>query len=176
MFRPCFAVALLSSSLLCGSAHAADKLIFQFGWVPGGDRAAYYLAKKEGLFAAQGLDVELRSGKGSTDTLSKLAAGSADMGEGGLDALFHAKAQTEMPVTAVMSVYTDPPEVLITTTDSGISSLKDVAGKRVATSALQFGQRPMAFPVAIERRRSRQGESAEGRRDRDDADAGNRPR
>ena len=138
--------AIVGSVLLAACpAGAAEKIIFQFGWLPGGDRAAYYVASHAGLFAAEQLEVQLLAGKGSTDALTKIATGAADMGEGGLDALFTAKLQNEVPVTAVMPVYTKPPDALVTTTASGIKSLKDVAGKSVATSPFTSSNGPWPF-------------------------------
>jgi len=138
--------AVLGSALLAaGQASAAEKIVFQFGWLPGGDRAAYYLASQAGLFAAEGLEVQLLAGKGSTDALTKIATGVADMGEGGLDALLTAKVQSDVPVTAVMPVYTKMPDALATTVESGIKSLKDVAGKKVATSPFTSSNGPWPF-------------------------------
>lgn len=136
----------LGLALMSGTAAiAADKVTMQFGWVPGGDRAAYYVAKEAGLFAAEGLDVQLLSGKGSNDAITKVATGVADFGEGGLDALLRAKLQNDVPVTAVMPVYTKAPDALVTTPASGIKSLKDVTGKKVATSPFTSSNGPWPF-------------------------------
>jgi NitT/TauT family transport system substrate-binding protein len=136
----------LGLALLSGTAAlSADKVTMQFGWVPGGDRAAYYIAKEAGLFAAEGLDVQLLGGKGSNDAITKVATGVADFGEGGLDALLRAKLQTDVPVTAVMPVYTRAPDALVTTAGSGIKSLKDVAGRKVATSPFTSSNGPWPF-------------------------------
>lgn len=120
--------------LLAGRAMAADAVTMQFGWLPGGDRAAYYLAREAGLFAAENLDVRLLAGKGSTDAITKVATGTADFGEAGLDAILTARAGTAVPIVAVMPVYTNAPDALVTTERSGIKNLADVRGKRVATS------------------------------------------
>lgn len=131
--------------LVPAQALALDKVTMQFGWVPGGDRAAYYLAKEAGLFKAEGLDVQLIGGKGSTDAITKVATGAADFGEGGLDALLRARLTSNVPVTAVMPVYTKAPDALFTTTASGIKTLKDVAGKKVATSPFTSSNGPWPF-------------------------------
>jgi NitT/TauT family transport system substrate-binding protein len=146
MMRAWTTAAILGSALVvAGPAASAEKVVFQFGWLPGGDRAAYYLASHVGLFAAEGLDVQLLPGKGSTDALTKIATGVADMGEGGLDALLTAKVQNEIPVTAVMAIYTKAPDALVTTTASGIKTLRDVTGKTVATSPFTSSNGPWPF-------------------------------
>ncbi len=165
--------AIVGSILLAaGPAGAAEKIIFQFGWLPGGDRAAYYVASHAGLFAAEQLEVQLLAGKGSTDALTKIATGAADMGEGGLDALFTAKLQNEVPVTAVMPVYTKPPDALVTTTASGIKSLKDVGGKSVATSPFTSSNGPWPFLLQMNGVSSFIGQDDQRRPGRPRADAG----
>jgi NitT/TauT family transport system substrate-binding protein len=143
------AAVVVWALLAAGPAIAVEKIIFQFGWLPGGDRAAYYLASHAGLFSAEGLEVQLLAGKGSTDALTKIATGVAEMGEGGLDALLTAKLQNEVPVTAVMPVYTKAPDALVTTTASGIRTLKDVAGKTVATSPFTSSNGPWPFLLEL---------------------------
>jgi NitT/TauT family transport system substrate-binding protein len=114
-------------------------------WLPGGEFAAYFLASHAGLFAAEGLDVQLIAGKGATETLTQIATGAADMGTAGLDALLHAKLQNDVPVTAVMAFYSKMPDALVTTAESGIKSLKDVSGKKIATSPFSSSNGPWPF-------------------------------
>jgi NitT/TauT family transport system substrate-binding protein len=134
-------LALLATT----AGRAAEKVTMQFGWLPGGDRAAYYVAKEHGLFAAEGLEVRLMSGRGSNEAITKVATGVADFAEGGLDALLRAKLTNNVPVTAVMPVYSKAPDALVTTSASGIKSLRDVAGKKVATSPFTSSNGPWPF-------------------------------
>jgi len=136
---------LALSLVLAPSAFAADAVTFQFSWLPGGDRAAYYLAVEEGLFAEEDLDVTLVAGRGSSDAITKVATGAADLGEGGLDALLTAKLEGDIPVIAVMPVYTKAPDGLVTTTESGITGIADLAGKRVGTSPFTSSNGPWPF-------------------------------
>jgi len=116
-------------------------------WLPAGDKAVPYLGVQDGLFAAEGLDVTVQSGRGSSDVVTKLGTGAADLGTGGLAALLQARAQTPVAVKAVMSIYTLQPDAIFTTEDSGISSLKDVAGKTVATAT--FSSSNVAWPLVL---------------------------
>lgn len=136
---------LLAATLSAGPALAAEKIVFQFSWLPTGDRAGYYLAKDAGFFAAEGLDVQLVSGKGSTDAITKVATGVAQMAEGGLDALLTAKVQGPVPVTAVMPVFTKAPDSLAARKSAKIASLADLAGKTVATSPFTSSNGPWPF-------------------------------
>ncbi len=143
-------IALAGLALLIGAnvpALAAEKVVFMIDWLPAGDKAVSYLGVQKGLFAAEGLDVTIQSGRGSSDVVTKLGTGAADMGTGGLAALLQARAQTPVPVKAVMSIYTLQPDAIFTTEDSGISSLKDVAGKTIATAT--FSSSNVAWPLLL---------------------------
>jgi len=129
------------------SALAADKVIFMLDWLPAGDKAAPYVAQAKGLFAAQGLDVTILSGRGSSDVVTKLATGAGDMGTGGLAALLQARAESNVPVKAVASVYTMQPDAIFTTDSSGINSLKDIAGKKIATAT--FSSSNVVWPLLL---------------------------
>jgi NitT/TauT family transport system substrate-binding protein len=115
-------------------AVAAEKVLFMIDWLPAGDKAVPYLGVQSGLFAAEGLEVTIQSGRGSSDVVTKLGTGAADMGTGGLAALLQARAEAPVPVKAIASIYTIQPDALFTTEKSGIGSIKDVVGKTIATA------------------------------------------
>ena len=82
MQRTFFAVLI---ALAAVPAAAQQKLDFILNWVPGGDHAPYYYAKKLGLYAKEGIDLNLEPGKGSALATQKVGAGAnpiglADMG------------------------------------------------------------------------------------------------
>jgi NitT/TauT family transport system substrate-binding protein len=79
--------------------------------------------------------------------LTKLATSVADAGEVGFDTFVSAKAEGVMPVTAVMPYFTKPADSILTTTTSGIATLKDVVGRSVATSP--FANSTQAWPVFL---------------------------
>ena len=142
--------ALAGLVLLIGAnapAVAAEKVVFMIDWLPAGDKAVPYLGVQDGLFAAEGLDVTIQSGRGSSDVVTKLGTGAADMGTGGLAALLQARAQTPVAVKAVASIYTLQPDAIFTTDGSGISSLKDVVGKTVATAT--FSSSNVVWPLVL---------------------------
>src|SRR3982751_3850749 len=47
------------------SAAAQQKIDFILNWVPGGDHAPYYYAKKLGWYQKEGIDLNLEQGKGA---------------------------------------------------------------------------------------------------------------
>jgi NitT/TauT family transport system substrate-binding protein len=130
------------------SANAADKVVFQLDWVPGGDKSAIYSAINHGFFKDEGLEVTLQSGRGSSDAISKLAAGTSDVGVAGIAALMTAVAEGNAPVKAVMSIYSKEPDALLTVKGSSIKSIKDVAGKTIATAT--FSSSNALWPVMLQ--------------------------
>lgn len=130
----CLAGALAFTALNGSTVFAADAVKFQLDWLPGGDKAPIYVGIKKGFFKDADLDVTVASGRGSTDAISKLATGNADLGLSDLVALLMAKAQNDVPVSAVYSVFSKAPHAFFVPSNSDIKSVKDVAGKRIATS------------------------------------------
>ena len=112
--------ALALAMTFSETALAAESVSFLLDWLPAGDKAAVYLGVEKGLFEAEGIKVTIQSGRGSSDVVTKLATGSADMGTGGLAALLQAKATDNVPVKAVMSIYTMQPDAIFTTKESGM--------------------------------------------------------
>lgn len=126
--------AAAAALMLPFSANAADKVSFQLDWLPGGDKAAVYVCIERGFCEEAGLDVTIEQGRGSSEALTKLATGNADIGNAGLGALMAARATEGIGVTAVMSYYNKGPHAFFTLEGSGIESFADVKGKKVATS------------------------------------------
>jgi len=147
-----FKKTLLASALFAlfsQTALAADKVRWLNDWLPAGDKAAIYLGVEQGLFAAEGIEVEIASARGGSDVVTKLATNSADFGSAGLASLLQAKAQGEVPVVAVAPIYNKQPDAFFTTEGSGINSFKDIVGKTVATPT--FSASNVVWPLLLER-------------------------
>ena len=151
MIRSWLKSSVIVAALLV-SAHAgavaAEKITFMIDWLPSGDKAVPYLGVQKGLFAAEGLEVTIQSGRGSSDVVTKLGTGTADIGTGGLSALLQAKAESKVPVKAIYSIYTLQPDAIFTAEGSGITTLKDVAGKKIATAT--FSSSNVAWPLVLQ--------------------------
>lgn len=149
MFNRLFGFAAVAAIILTGvPAYAADKVIYQLDWLPSGEETFPYVAQKEGYFEAAGLDVEIRSGRGTTDVLAKMSTGNAQFGSGGLGALMQAAAQTPVPVKAVLSIFNEQPDAIFTYEGSGIKTIKDLTGKTVATAT--FTSSNALWPVVAQ--------------------------
>jgi NitT/TauT family transport system substrate-binding protein len=141
-------LAIGAALLLHPAAFAQEKVLYLNDWLPAGDKAPVYIAAAKGLFAAEGLEVTIQSGRGSSDVVTKLGTGVADMGQGGISALLQAKAQSGVPVTAIYSIYTKQPDAIFTSEGSGIASLKDLAGKKIATAT--FSASNVSWPLVLQ--------------------------
>lgn len=115
-------------------ALASDGVKFQLDWLPGGDKAPIYVCIAEGFCGEAGIDVTIVPGRGSTDAISRLSAGSSDVGVSDIGALMAARAQEGVGVTAVLSIFNKGPHAFYTVKGSGFDSVADVKGKTIATS------------------------------------------
>ncbi len=141
-------ISTLSCTLLSVGVSAADKLTFQLDWLPNGDKAFAYVALKQGFYAAEGLEVSIIPGRGSSDAITKVATGAADVSNGGLASLMIAAAELQIPVKAVMSIYSMQPDSVFTLSGSGINELKDLVGKTVAMPT--FSSSNVLWPVILQ--------------------------
>ncbi len=129
------------------NARADDKLTYVNDWLPGGDKAIPYYAKEKGFFAKEGLDVTIQTGRGSSEAITKIATGVADVGSGGLAALLQARAESGVPVKAVLGVFTVQPDAIFTIEGSALKSLDDLAGKKIATAT--FTSSNVIWPLIL---------------------------
>jgi len=125
----------LVGGLISQAAMAADEVTYQLDWLPGGDKSPVYVGVQEGFFEEEGLEVSISSGRGSTDAITKIATGQADIGTADIGSLMAAKAQDgSLPVKAVYSIFNQAPHAFFALKKSGISKLIDIEGKKVSTS------------------------------------------
>ncbi len=126
------AAALLLSGLNAAHAKDPDKVAFLMDWIPTGEHAAYYAGWQRGTFAKHGIDVTITRGYGSGDTVTKVAAGSAQFGVADIAAVLTARMRADVPVKSIMAIYTYSPHSLFVLQSSGITSFKGLEGKKIA--------------------------------------------
>ncbi|WP_446699190.1 ABC transporter substrate-binding protein [Agrobacterium cavarae] len=134
MSVPKLAAAFAAFCLGATPALSAEKVVFQLDWLPGGDKAPIYVCIHEGFCQKAGLDVSIASGRGSTEAISRLAAGTSDIGVSDIGALMAARAKEGVKVTAVLSIFNKGPHAFYVLKDGPIKSVADVKGKSIATS------------------------------------------
>ena len=137
--RRFFVAALLTAA--AAPAAAQQKLDFFLNWVPGGDHAPYYYAKKLGWYAKEGIDLNLEPGKGSALAVQKVGAGANPIGLADMGNVLLGKAKGADTV-GVFNVYANSPQGLYWLKSSGIKGIKDFPGKKIGNPAAD-GARPM---------------------------------
>ena len=135
-----FAIAALLAAAAVPAA-AQQKLDFILNWVPGGDHAPYYYAKKLGWYAKEGIDLNLEPGKGSALAVQKVGAGANPIGLADMGNVLLGRAKGADSV-AVYNVYANSPQGLYWLKSSGIKGIKDFPGKKIGNPAAD-GARPM---------------------------------
>jgi len=124
--------ALLLLALPATSPRAQDRAIFQMDWIPTGEHAAWYAGAARGLWRENGIDISLTRGFGSGDTVNKVGAGAAMFGVADIGPVMGARARGQVPVTAIMQVYTHSPHSLFVLRSSGITSFRGLEGRRIS--------------------------------------------
>ncbi len=140
--RSLTAAALLVAG---GVAAQAKDITFTTDFGFNGRHAYFYVALDKGYYKAEGLDVTIINGKGSSDAIKKVASGTADIGFADAGALVLARGNDGVPVKLVSIVYATSPHALYALADSGIATPKDLEGKKVADSA--YSAMPLLFPA-----------------------------
>jgi NitT/TauT family transport system substrate-binding protein len=128
-------------ALAAAPAAAQQRIDFALNWVPGGDHAPYYYAKKMGWYAKEGIDVNLEPGKGSALAVQKVGAGQNPIGLADMGNVLLLRGKGADAV-GVFNVYANSPQGLYWLKSSGIRGIKDFPGKKIGNPAAD-GARPM---------------------------------
>jgi NitT/TauT family transport system substrate-binding protein len=124
----------LAAGLIAAPAFAQQKIDFILNWVPGGDHAPYYFAKKMGWYKDAGIDLNLEPGKGSAVAVQKVAAGADQLGLADMPNALTLRGKGADTI-GVFNVYANSPQGLYWLKSSGIKSVKDLAGKKIGNPA-----------------------------------------
>jgi NitT/TauT family transport system substrate-binding protein len=129
------AVLLTASSLAVASAaNAEDDVRLRLNWMYYGSHAGFALGKDKGLYDEAGIDLDIRSGNGSTSAHRLVANGDSDFAYGSCAAMVTLAAQGA-PLISVGVIDAAGTEAVIVRPDAGVSSLQDLKGKKVLTTA-----------------------------------------
>ncbi|HMA89419.1 MAG TPA: ABC transporter substrate-binding protein [Burkholderiales bacterium] len=127
-------VAAAAAILAVPAAAAEQKLDFILNWVPGGDHAPYYYAKKLGWYQKEGIDLSLEPGKGSALSTQRVGAGANPIGLADMGGVLVADGKGADAV-AVFNVYANSPQGMYWLKSSGIKGIKDFPGKKIGNPA-----------------------------------------
>jgi len=139
------ALVLVAASSM---AQAPTAIKFILDWRFEGPSALFLTPVAKGYFKDAKLDVSIDAGNGSGGAVTRVAAGTYDMGFADLAALmeFHANNPDapNKPV-AVMMVYNNTPASVMALKSSGIKTPADLNGKKLGAPVFDAGRR--AFPI-----------------------------
>jgi NitT/TauT family transport system substrate-binding protein len=113
-----------------GGASAADKVSVALNWVPGGDHAAMYYAKKLGWYEKEGLDVSLEPGKGSIGAMQQVATGLSQFALVDMGVAITGRGKGA-DLVGVFNIYANTALGMYWLKSSGISGVKDFPGKKI---------------------------------------------
>jgi NitT/TauT family transport system substrate-binding protein len=123
--------ALMWIALSAAPAAAADKVVLMLNWYVYGEHAPFYYGKAKGMYAAEGIDLEIQEGRGSAATTQAIAAKSADFGYVDIPTMMRA-AIKGAPVIAVGVLLQTSPMSVMGFVDKNIRKPEDIKGKTVA--------------------------------------------
>ena len=130
---------MLTGILSLSTFHSVQAQKITFGYLPVTGHAKIFIAKEEGYFKSEGLDVTLAEFANSADGLSALRAGKLDVGAFGTTApLVHISKGAEL---SIIGGIMGEDAAIVTTVENAakIKSVGDLKGKKIATVRLATG-------------------------------------
>jgi NitT/TauT family transport system substrate-binding protein len=129
---------VLAAISVPASAQAKLELAtLRLDWLASGYHVPFFLALERGYYREQGIDLQIFDGKGSTTTIQVVASGADTFGAANLTTMTLGISRG-MPLVAVAGLIQKSPDSVISLAGAGISTPKDLEGKRggfVPTSA-----------------------------------------
>ncbi|TDR88044.1 ABC transporter substrate-binding protein [Enterovirga rhinocerotis] len=108
---------------------------FTLGWKTQGSDAFLFVARDKGYFKEEGLNVVIDQGEGSGATVTRIMSGAYDAGFGDMNAIIQnaSTRKGEAPVM-VYQIWNQPPFAFSSKKTTGITSPKDLEGKKLGGS------------------------------------------
>jgi NitT/TauT family transport system substrate-binding protein len=127
-------LAALGTVLLATPAAAETPVKFSLDWILQGQQAPFVLGEERGYYKAEGAPLTaLDAGRGSTDTIGRIASGVYDIGFGDLGALIEFNAKNPgKEMIGVLMVYDQAPLAIVSLKKAGINKPADLKGKKAA--------------------------------------------
>jgi len=139
------ALALIAAGPLAAPrpAEAAKKLTLLLNWLPGGAHVPIFYARDAGFYRKAGLEVDIRSARGSRAALKRMHNGEAQFALTEAAELFAHRAGG-FDTLGVMVYFSRSPSAILTLKRGDIRRLADLANKRIAAPRASFPR--VAFP------------------------------
>lgn len=128
------ALTAVAFTITATAAMAEDDVRLRLNWMYYGSHAGFALGKDKGIYDKAGIDLDIRSGNGSSSAHRLVANGDSDFAYGSCGALVSLASQGA-PITAVAVIDAMGTEAIIVRPDAGVSSIEDLKGKTLLTTA-----------------------------------------
>jgi NitT/TauT family transport system substrate-binding protein len=122
---------VLIGTMLALPAKAADKVVLMLNWYVYGEHAPFYYGKAKGIYAADGIDLEIQEGRGSAATTQAVAAKTANFGYVDVPTMMRA-AVKGAPIIATGVLLQTSPMSAMGLVEKNIKKPEDIKGKTVA--------------------------------------------
>jgi NitT/TauT family transport system substrate-binding protein len=132
--------------MLGTGANAETPIKFSLDFRVEGPAAPFLLPLDKGYYKAEGLNVTFDPAAGSLEPISRVAAGTHEMGFGDINTLLKLRdTNPNMPIKIVFMVYNRPPFAVVGRRSRGINKPKDLEGKKLGapTADGAFAQWPI---------------------------------
>ena len=127
--------ALAALSLIAGTpAVAEDDVRLRLNWMYYGSHAGFALGKDRGYYDEAGIDIDIRSGNGSSSAHRLVANGDSLFAYGSCAAMVSLAAQGA-PLVSVGVIDAMGTEAILVRPDAGVKSIEDLKGKKLLTTA-----------------------------------------
>jgi NitT/TauT family transport system substrate-binding protein len=125
------ALALAFATLSAGVAHAQDKVVMRINFTPWAMHAQYYGGLAQGIYKAEGIDLEIRPPSAGQQNEVFIATGREQFGVANADGFIRARGGG-LPVVAIMADEPDTPFSVITLKKDKYTSPSQLKGKKIS--------------------------------------------
>jgi NitT/TauT family transport system substrate-binding protein len=116
--------------ILTPDARSAETINLTLPWIPEGEVAFMYSARRQGFWAKRGLDVSITRGFGSAEAAKNVGLKRYEYGQADIGAMIKASS-AGLPLMSIAMVNQRSPVCILSLKGSGITKPKDLEGKRL---------------------------------------------
>jgi len=120
--------------LTASTSFAADKVKLRLNWMYYGSHAGFALGFVDGTYEKHGIDIDIRSGNGSSSAHRLVANKDSHFSYGSCGAMTNL-ASKGAPIKSIGVIDAMGTEAILVRPDSGIKTIKDLKGKKILTTA-----------------------------------------
>jgi NitT/TauT family transport system substrate-binding protein len=135
----CVALSVLAVSVMMfavpyAANGAKDPATLGLDWLPIGNHVGIFAAQDKGFYARENLDLNIKRGFGSSDTVKRIGAGESDFGHADIASAVVGRSRG-LPVKSVGVVFSSGFNALYALKSSGVRTPKDLEGKTFGDTA-----------------------------------------